>query len=84
MKNSNFTSGLRIMSYPLSLVIVSFIFFSSTIYAEEQKEESAISIELLEFLGEWETDDGDWVDPMEFDDDYFATINPETGETGDE
>jgi hypothetical protein len=25
------------------------------------------SIELLEFLGEWETEDGDWIDPMLLD-----------------
>jgi hypothetical protein len=26
------------------------------------------SIELLEFLGEWETQEGQWVDPAEFND----------------
>ena len=24
------------------------------------------SMELLEFLGEWQTKDGDWIDPMRF------------------
>lgn len=28
--------------------------------------EAPPSLELLEFLGEWETKDGDWVDPMQF------------------
>lgn len=26
------------------------------------------SLELLEFLGEWETADGEWIDPEELDD----------------
>ncbi|NOZ54668.1 MAG: hypothetical protein GXP08_16290 [Gammaproteobacteria bacterium] len=25
-----------------------------------------VSMELLEFLGEWQTEEGDWVDPMRF------------------
>ncbi len=28
--------------------------------------EDAPSLELLEFLGEWETGDGEWQDPLEF------------------
>ncbi|MFQ5513904.1 MAG: hypothetical protein ACE5FG_05650 [Myxococcota bacterium] len=24
----------------------------------------AVDLELLEFLGEWETDDGEWIDPL--------------------
>ena len=31
-------------------------------------EQDPPSIELLEFLGEWETQDGNWVDPTEFKD----------------
>ncbi len=30
-------------------------------------EEPSPSLELLEFLGEWETDGGHWIDPTEFD-----------------
>lgn len=29
--------------------------------------EPSPSIELLEFLGEWETDEGHWIDPTQFD-----------------
>ncbi|MCG8325085.1 MAG: hypothetical protein MI673_06170, partial [Thiotrichales bacterium] len=29
--------------------------------------------EFLEFLGEWETDQGEWIDPEEMDDDYLAS-----------
>jgi hypothetical protein len=30
------------------------------------------SMELLEFLGSWETDDGEWVDPAQFEDSTLA------------
>ena len=36
--------------------------------AREGSEESDIpSLELLEFLGDWETDDGEWIDPEELE-----------------
>lgn len=36
--------------------------------AVQGAEQDPPSIELLEFLGEWETRDGTWVDPTEFKD----------------
>ena len=33
-----------------------------------QATEQAIDLELLEFLGEWVTDDGEWVDPEQLED----------------
>ncbi len=36
--------------------------------AAQGAEQDPPSIELLEFLGEWETWDGTWVDPTEFKD----------------
>ncbi|MBL0714711.1 MAG: hypothetical protein JJV98_13535 [Desulfosarcina sp.] len=48
--------------------------------AETIEEDTAMpSIELLEFLGTWQTDDGEWVDPGILDD----TILPEQ-ESSDE
>ena len=45
---------------------------SSPTFAQEPdqagSEESEIpSLELLEFLGDWETDDGEWIDPEELE-----------------
>ena len=34
---------------------------------EDPPQASAPSLELLEFLGEWETDAGHWIDPTHFD-----------------
>jgi len=36
------------------------------IIAHETDSQSP-SIEMLEFLGEWETEDGDWIDPTQID-----------------
>ena len=33
-----------------------------------QEDSRGPSLELLEFLGSWETDDGEWIDPSELDD----------------
>ncbi len=50
------------------------------IHAEEQEIEQAPSAEFLEFLGEWETDEGEWIDPVEMEDEYLAQqlAEPET------
>ncbi|MBI4006113.1 MAG: hypothetical protein HY356_05550 [Gammaproteobacteria bacterium] len=72
------------MRYPVNPAFVLFVILLSPLHAEEQKAESGISIELLEFLGEWEMEDGEWLDPMELDDEYFSTLSPEKGEKQDE
>ena len=35
--------------------------------AGEPAGDNAPSVELLEFLGEWETEEGRWIDPTQFD-----------------
>ncbi|MDH5228802.1 MAG: hypothetical protein OEZ58_17180 [Gammaproteobacteria bacterium] len=35
-------------------------------YAEEKEDEQALDIEFLEFLGSFEDQNGQWVDPMDF------------------
>jgi len=37
------------------------------IKVEADDDTSMPSMELLEFLGEWETEDGDWIDPVLLD-----------------
>lgn len=34
---------------------------------QEEKSPEIPSLEFLEFLGEWETEDGRWIDPEELD-----------------
>lgn len=35
---------------------------------DHESETGAPSMELLEFLGEWETKDGSWMDPLQIED----------------
>ena len=49
-----------------SLVIGLMILFSqSWALAAEEKDSVLPSLELLEFLGEFETEGGEWIDPIE-------------------
>lgn len=38
------------------------------------QEEQGPSLELLEFLGQWETDDGEWIAPQELADAEFGLL----------
>jgi len=43
--------------------------------AEEQvQNEEVPSMDFLEFLGEWETEEGDWIDPVELEDEEFGQL----------
>jgi hypothetical protein len=63
-----------------SLLLLSMILFSPLLQAETQEDDEAPSLELLEFLGEWETSDGEWIDPEELEDDDFAKLMSLTGD----
>jgi len=52
----------RIFLYQLCILSLSLT--GSSLAWTKQEQQSAPDIELLEFLGEWETDDGEWVNPM--------------------
>ncbi len=43
--------------------------------AAPQEDAEMPSLELLEFLGDWETDDGEWIDPEELE--QIAVTDPE-------
>jgi hypothetical protein len=47
-------------------------------------QEETPSIEFLEFLGEWQTDEGEWIAPEELADDEFAQLLEAAFETGPE
>ena len=49
---------------------------------ENTEDTEMPSLELLEFLGDWETDDGEWIDPEELE--QIALIDPEQEENEDE
>ncbi len=76
-------SGWKNMNYRASLVLLVMILISQSLQAETaetQAGDEAPSLELLEFLGEWESSDGEWVDPADLEDDDFAKLMSLTGE----
>lgn len=50
------------------LLMAMILLMNMSAFAVQGSEQDPPSIELLEFLGEWETRDGTWVDPTEFED----------------
>ena len=50
------------------LLMTMILLINMSAFAVHGVEQDPPSIELLEFLGEWETQDGTWVDPTEFKD----------------
>lgn len=50
------------------LLMAMILLMNMSAFAVQGSEQDPPSIELLEFLGEWETRDGAWVDPTEFED----------------
>lgn len=60
------------MSPRSSLVFILMTCYPFTQSAQEAIFSDAPSIEFLEFLGEWENKEGEWVDPNQFDDNFYA------------
>ena len=56
------------------LLIFMMIMLSPLLQAETEGNEEAPTLELLEFLGEWETSDGQWIDPAVLEDEDFANL----------
>ena len=57
-----------------SLVMMMIMLFSQFTQAQQQIGEELPTLELLEFLGEWEMDNGEWVDPEKFEDEDFTKL----------
>jgi len=68
-------SGWKSMSCPLRAMMLVICMISTWVYAMEENGDNDVpSLEMLEFLGEWETSDGVWIDPGEFEDDSFEQL----------
>ncbi len=58
--------------------LITFLLFaliSTVIYSEESNIEEIPSLEMLEFLGDFETKDGVWIDPIELNERHSETEN---------
>ena len=51
----------KMMGNKVRKLVILVSLFHSPAFAEE------VDLELLEFLGEWETDEGEWIDPNQFE-----------------
>lgn len=70
-----------------SMFVLICLFSSLYVYAEEDSHkntEEDIDLALLEFLGDWETDDGDWIAPEELEESAYDIAQHETVVTNDE
>ena len=72
------------MSFPVRVLLFLTCLVSMLTFAEEESREDIPSIDLLLFLGEWETDNGEWVDPYDFEDDSFEQLIEPVGEDSNE
>ena len=65
-------SGWKNMIYPRRLLLLAMLMTPfSNLVAET---DTSPSMELLEFLGEWETEEGEWIAPDELESDYFDEL----------
>ena len=77
------------MNSQVSLLLMLMLCLNTSLLAEEQTTKQELpSTDFLEFLGEWETEEGEWVDPVALEDDevgeLIETVNEEVQEPGDE
>ena len=57
---------LSLLQMALLPIAIFIILLSIAFDAKAAGDDGVPSMELLEFLGEWQTKDGEWVDPMRF------------------
>ena len=68
-------NGLISMKFPLNGLILMIISLLPTLnLAGTANLDVLPSVELLEFLSEWETDQGEWAGPAQFEDDSFDQL----------
>ena len=85
MRTWNSTNGWMSMSFPVRVLVLLTWLVSMWAYAEGKTNDEVPAMELLLFLGEWETDNGEWIDPGEFEDDSFEQlIDPVNEDTTNE
>ena len=77
-------NGSKKMFYRASRCLLILIFSTSSLFAEEQNNDAKPTVEFLEFLGEWESDDGAWIDPADLENEEIGKLIETTIETNNE
>ena len=76
-------NGSKMMYYRVSMSVIMMLLSFPSLHAEESSTTESPSIDFLEFLGEWETEEGEWIDPVELENEAYAILNEESEETND-
>ena len=78
-------NGSKMMFYRASTCLWILICSTSSAFAEEQNNSDSVpSMAFLEYLGEWTSDDGDWIDPEDLDNDDIGKFIEAIIETDNE
>ncbi len=68
-------NGSKKMRYRASVCFMLMFCSLTPLFAEEQSAEEDIpTMEFLEFLGEWETEEGEWIDPIVLENEEFGKL----------
>ncbi len=63
---------------PVDWLVMGFV--ATMAFAEPESIDPETDLELLEFLGSWETDDGEWIDPTMLTDESEIDVPADTKE----
>ena len=71
------------MRVNITMLALTLFLASHSVQAEQKKTEAPPSDELLDFLGEWERIDGEWMDPNQMQDISMLERKKLNGETNE-
>ena len=74
MRTWNSMNGLNSMSYLLKVLVIVMVLFTTSGLADTEEKNNTLTLEFLEFLADWETDQGEWAGPDSFVDDSFDQL----------
>jgi hypothetical protein len=75
-------NGSKKMVCRVSSCFILLFCLSASLFAEEQiNNEEVPSMAFLEFLGEWETEEGEWIDPIELENEEIGNLIETTSES---
>ncbi len=85
----NFTDGWRkkivrdrlVSALTIFLISLGFVLITAHAGAQGEDEITSADIALLEFLGDWGTSEGEWIDPLLFDDEAAGEKQAVSDET---
>lgn len=75
-------NGSKKMVCRVSVYCMLFFCSMPSLLAEEQlNNEQMPSMDFIEFLGEWETEQGEWIDPVDLENEETGQLIETTSET---